>query len=498
MEESTLTDLQHQMTTGDLTARALVEWYLDRVERLDRAGPRLNAVIEVNPDALEQADVLDAERRAGRARGPLHGLPLLVKDNLDTGDRMQTTSGSLALEGWHAPVDAFVVQRLRAAGALILGKTNLSEWANFRGRNSSSGWSSRGGQTRNPYALDRNPSGSSSGSGTAAAANLCAAAIGTETDGSILSPSHANGLVGLKPTIGLVSRSGIIPISASQDTAGPMTRSVADAALLLSVLAGEDPRDPITALGRGRAEADYTRYLDPDGLRGARLGLVRTLMPSHRAVDAILETCLDTLRRLGAEVVDPVEWKLAPEVEANELLVLHYEFKDGLNRYLGALGPQAPVHSLADVIAFNERNAARVMPFHGQEHMLVAEAKGGLDSAEYQKALTDNHRLMREDGIDRLLREHRLDALIAPAGGPAWLTDPVNGDHYAGGCSSPAAIAGYPSLSVPAGHVFGLPIGLGFFAGAFQEGTLLRLGYAFEQATRARQAPRFLPTVEEG
>ncbi|MCC6188756.1 MAG: amidase, partial [Anaerolineales bacterium] len=483
MEELTLAELQKRMASGELTARVLAEWYLERIARLDVSGPRLNSVIEVNPRALDLADALDTERRGGRVRGPLHGLPLLVKDNLDTADEMQTTAGSLALEGWRARSDAGVVQRLRAAGALILGKTNLSEWANFRGRNSSSGWSSRGGQTRNPYALDRNPSGSSSGSGVAAAANLCAAAIGTETDGSILSPCNVNGLVGLKPTVGLVSRAGIIPISASQDTAGPMARSVADAALLLGAMAGEDPRDPATALSRGRAEADYTRYLDPNGLRGARLGVVRSLFGAHRGLCAVMETCLETLRRLGAEVLDPVDWTLGPEVDANELLVLHYEFKDGLNRYLDGLGPDTPVHSLADVITFNECHVGRVMPFFGQEHMLEAEAKGGLDSAEYQQALADNRRQTREEGIDRLLQAHRLDALVAPAGGPAWLTDHVNGDHYGGSCSQPPAIAGYPSLTVPAGQVFGLPVGLGFFASAFQEGTLLRLGFAFEQAT---------------
>jgi amidase len=490
MHNASLTDLQARLASGELSARALAEHYLDRIARLDHAGPNLNSVIEVNPDALEIAEALDAERRAGRLRGPLHGLPLLLKDNLDTGDRMQTTAGSLALEGSRAAQDAFAVARLRAAGALILGKTNLSEWANFRGRRSSSGWSSRGGQTRNPHGLGRSPSGSSSGSGAAVAAGLCAAAIGTETDGSIVSPANVNGIVGLKPTVGLVSRSGIIPISASQDTAGPMTRTVADAALLLGVLAGPDPADPVTL--HDHAEADYTRHLDRDGLRGARLGVVRDLFGFHPKVDRVMEDALDTLHRLGAELVDPLELKLEAEVDANELLVLYYEYKDGLNRYLGGLGPDAPVRSLADVIAFNEANAARVMPHFGHEYMLEAEAKGGLDTAEYVTARDANHQRLRADGIDKLLSEHRLDALIAPSGGPAWLTDHVNGDHYSdggSGFSSPAAIAGYPSLTVPAGFVAGLPIGLGFFAGAWQEGTLLRLGYAFEQATQARRPP---------
>ncbi len=489
MDQLSLTDLRARLASGDLTSLALTQHYLDRIARLDRAGPALNSVIELNPDALEIADALDAEQRAGQLRGPLHGLPILLKDNIDTGDQMQTTAGSLALEGSRAAHDAPLVARLRAAGALILGKTNLSEWANFRGKRSSSGWSSRGGQTHNPHAPGRNPSGSSSGSGVAVAAGLCAAAIGTETDGSIVSPANANGIVGLKPTVGLVSRTGIIPISATQDTAGPMTRTVADAALLLGVLAGPDPADPATLAAR--AETDYTRHLTPDGLRGARLGVLRDLFGFHARVDALMEQCLETLRGLGAELVDPL--KLAPEpdpqVDENEMIVLYYEFKDGLNRYLAGLGPAAPVHSLAEVIAFNEQHAERVLPLFGHEHLIESESKGGLDTEEYVQAREDNHRIVR-GGLDQLFAEHQLDALIAPAGGPAWLTDHINGDHYiGGGFSSPGAISGYPSLTVPAGFIAGLPVGLGFIGAAWQEATLLRLGHAFEQAAQARRPP---------
>ncbi len=495
MEELNFSELQQRLSAGRLTSRGLTEWYLARIDALDQAGPLLKAVIEVNPDALALADALDAERQAGKLRGPLHGLPLLLKDNIDTGDQMQTTAGSLALEGWRAPHDATVAERLRAAGALLLGKTNLSEWANFRSTRPTSGWSSRGGRTRNPYALDRNPSGSSSGSGVAASANLCAGAIGTETDGSIISPAAANGLVGLKPTVGLVSRAGIIPIAASQDTAGPMTRTVTDAALLLNALAGPDPRDRATE--GAQPELDYTRRLDADGLRGARLGVARNFFGFHPRVDQVMEAALAVLRERGAELVDPANLTLPPECDANELLVLLYEFKDGLNRYLAGISPHLPAHSLAEVIAFNERNAARTMPLFGQEIMLQAQAKGGLDADEYRTAVSNNQRIVR-GAIDELLAKHNLDAIIAPAGAPAWITDVVNGNHYLGGCTSPAAIAGYPNLTVPAGMLAGLPVGLCFFGGAWTEGRLLRLGYAFEQATKARRAPQFRATIELG
>jgi len=496
MNEMSISELQQKMGAGELTARALTEQYLARIAALDRQGPTLNAVIELNPDALPMAEALDAERKTRGARGPLHGIPVLLKDNIDTGDRMMTTAGSLALEGSRAPRDAFVVERLRAAGAVILGKANLSEWANFRSTHSSSGWSSRGGQTRNPYALDRNPSGSSSGSAVAVAANLCAVAVGTETDGSIVSPAQTNALVGIKPTVGLCSRSGIIPIAHSQDTPGPLARTVADAAILLGALAGVDPRDPATAESQGRSFSDYTPFLDADGLRRARIGVVRNLFGFSDKVDRALEPCLETMRRLGAEVVDPVNVDTARQLGALELEVLLYEFKADLNAYLAGLGPAAPVHSLAEVIAFNERHAERVLPYFGQELLLRAEEKGPLDSEDYLQALAACRSLARSEGIDAALRRYQLDALVAPAGGPAWLTDWVNGDHAVGDSSSLAAVAGYPSITVPAGYVFGLPIGILFFAGAYQEPALIRIAYAFEQATRVRRPPRFLPSAE--
>ncbi len=493
-----LTGLHQQLTTGALTARALTEHYLERIDQLDQHGPALNSVIELNPDALDTAEALDAELRKRGARGPLHGLPVLLKDNIDTGDQMQTTAGSLALAGSRAARDAFLVQRLRAAGAVILGKTNLSEWANFRSNRSSSGWSSRGGQTHNAYVLDRNPSGSSSGSAVAVAAGLCAAAVGTETDGSIVSPAQTNGIVGIKPTVGLISRAGLIPIAHSQDTAGPMARSVADAALLLGALTGVDPGDPASAASAGRAYADYTQFLTEDGLQGARIGVARNYFGFDERVDALMDAHLDTLRRLGAEVIDPTNVPSPPEARDAEFLVLLYEFKAGLNRYLAALGPEVAVHSLAEVIAFNERHAARTMPYFGQETLVKAESKGPLTSEEYLKALETSQRLARAEGLDAVLQAHRLDALVAPTGGPAWLTDYVTGDHYSGGSSPAAAVAGYPSLTVPGGHVCGLPVGVSFIGGAYAEPKLLRLAYAFEQATRLRQAPRFLERAEVG
>jgi amidase len=495
MAELTITALQEKMDAGDLNARQLVERYLERIERLDRQGPALNAVIELNPEALVIADALDAERATRGPRGPLHGIPVLIKDNIDTADAMSTTAGSLALVGSTPPQDAFIVQRLREAGAVILGKTNLSEWANARSTHSTSGWSSRGGQTRNPYALDRNPCGSSSGSAVAVAADLCPVAVGTETDGSVICPSHANSVVGIKPTLGLISRSGIIPIGHSQDTAGPMARTVADAALLLGALTGVDPRDPATHGSRDRSHADYTRFLDPRGLRGARIGVARNFFGFHPQVDRIMEACIKEIQRLGAEIIDPANVATADELKETELDVLLYELKADLNAYLADLGPGAPVRSLEEVIAFNERHRDRVMPFFGQEFMLQAQEKGPPDSPAYLEALATNHRLSRHEGIDATLREGQLDAIIAPSGGPAWMTDLVNGDHGEGGSSSPAAVAGYPNVTVPAGYIFGLPIGISFFGGPYQEPTLLRLAYAFEQATRVRQPPQFLPTA---
>jgi amidase len=498
MEELTITELQAEMASGELTAHRLTEMYLERIEQIDRHGPALNAVIELNPDAPAIADALDAERKAQGARGPLHGIPVLIKDNIDTADRMTTTAGSLALEGSIAPQDSFVAHRLRQAGAVILGKTNLSEWANFRSEHSSSGWSSRGGQTRNPYALDRNPCGSSSGSGAAAAANLCAAALGTETDGSIICPSNVNGIVGIKPTLGLVSRAGIIPIAHSQDTAGPMARTVADAAMLLGALTGIDPRDPATESSRGQAHTDYTQFLDPHGMQGARIGVARNFFGFHPRVDHIMEQCLAVLKQLGAEIVDPAEVATKAKLDETEYVVLLYEFKHDLNQYLAGLGPHAPVHSLQDIIAFNAGHPAQVMPYFGQEIFIKAQAHGPLTDETYLKALETNHRLARDEGIDATLQKYRLDAIVAPSGGPAWLTDWVNGDHHGGSSSSPAAVAGYPSITVPAGYIFGLPVGISFFGTAYQEPALIRLAYAFEQATHIRRPPQFLPTVELG
>lgn len=492
---ASVADLQAAMTRGEATAVSLAERYLDRVEQIDRAGPALNAVIEVNPDALALAAALDTERAAGRLRGPLHGVPVMLKDNIDTGDRMTTTAGSLALEGSIAPRDSFVAARLRDAGAVILAKTNLSEWANFRSNHSSSGWSGRGGQTRNPYALDRNPSGSSSGSAVAVSADLCPVAVGTETDGSIISPASANGLVGIKPTVGLVSRSGIVPIAHSQDTAGPMARTVTDAAALLGALVGTDPGDPATATSEGLAFADYSRFLDPDGLRGARLGVARNYFGRHPKVDAIMERAIETMRRLGAEIVDDASIPTASDIGDHELQVLLYEFKTDLEAYLATRAAGVEVRSLADLIAFNERERARELPYFGQDVLIEAQTKGPLSDEAYRTALVTSRRLARDEGIDAVMRQHALDAIVAPGGGPAWPTDLVNGDHFTVGSSTPAAVAGYPSVTVPAGDIFGLPVGVSFFAGAYAEPTLIRLAYAFEQATGARRAPQFLETA---
>lgn len=496
LEEITITQLQAVLETGDITARTLTEAYLEHIEQLDTQGPALHAVIEINPDALAIAERLDAERRAHGPRGPLHGIPVLLKDNIDTADRMLTTAGSLALLGSIASEDAFVTRKLREAGAVILGKTNLSEWANFRSTRATSGWSSRGGQTRNPYALDRNPSGSSSGSAVAVAANLCAAAIGTETNGSLISPAQANAVVSLKPTCGLISRSGIIPIAHSQDTAGPMARTVTDAAILLGALTGIDPRDPLTADSRGKSFTDYTTFLDSDGLRGARVGIARNFFGFHDQVDRIMEDHIRRMERLGAEIVDPANITTVQELDEPELQVLLYEFKAGLNVYLSRLTPDVAVHSLAELIDFNERNRETVMPYFGQELFGMAQDKGPLTSPEYAAALATAQRLSRTEGIDAALRKHRLDAIVAPAGGPAWLTDWVTGDHPAGTSYSIAAIAGYPNITVPAGYIAGLPVGISFFGGPYQEPTLLKLAFAFEQATRIRRPPQFLETVD--
>jgi amidase len=497
LEEATIADLQDGMRTGRWTARGITELYLGRIEALDRQGPALRHVLETNPDALAIADGLDAERRAGRVRGLLHGIPILVKDNIDTADRMSTTAGSLALEGSVAQQDSFVAARLREAGAILLGKTNLSEWANFRSTRSSSGWSGRGGQGKNPYALDRSPCGSSSGSGGAVSASYAAVGIGTETDGSIVCPSNASSLVGLKPTLGLVSRSGIIPIAHSQDTAGPMARTVTDAAILLGALTGVDPRDTATMDSGEHAHTDYTRFLDADGLHGARIGVTRGRFFGYSPeADRLVEEAIEVMKQQGAVVIDPAEIPHVGEYDDSEFTVLLYEFKADLNAYLGALGPEAPVSSLADLIDFNEKNRRKEMPFFGQEIFHQAEEKGPLTEKEYVDALALNQRLSRGEGIDSVMAEHRLDALVAPTGSPPWTIDLVNGDHFLGASSTPAAVSGYPSITVPVGYSFGLPVGISFVGRAWSEPTLLKLAFALEQATKARRPPRYLPTAD--
>jgi amidase len=496
LDELTIADLRKRLESGQDSSRTLTEKYIARIEALDKRGPELRAVLEINPDAPAVAEKLDAERKAGAVRGPLHGIPVLVKDNIGTADRMTTTAGSLALEGSIPSADSFVAKRLREAGAVVLGKTNLSEWANFRSTHSSSGWSGRGGQGRNPYALDRNPSGSSSGSGAAAAANYCAAAVGSETDGSIVSPSNNCSLVGLKPTLGLVSRSGIIPIAHSQDTAGPMCRTVTDAAILLSALAGVDPADPATRASAGKAPADYTKFLDPKGLEGARIGVPRKgLFGQSPAADRIVEAAILEMKKLGAVLVDPANIETAGGFEKSELEVLLYEFKTDLNAYLASL-PNARAKTLKDLIEFNEKNRDREMPFFGQEIFEMAEKKGPLTEKAYRVALEKDLRLARKKGIDKTMDKHRLDALVAPTSGPPTLIDLVNGDYGVGGSSTVPAIAGYPHITVPAGWDFGLPVGISFFGRAWSEPKLIAIAYAFEQATRHRRPPRFLPTAD--
>jgi len=494
LDEVSITDLQRHMQSGRYSAHSLVEKYVSRIHEIDKAGPALNSIIELNPDAESIAANLDRERKDKGARGPLHGIPILIKDNIDTADRMMTTAGSLALVGSKPSQDAFVVKRLREAGAVILGKTNLSEWANFRSNHSSSGWSGRGGQTRNPYAVDRNPCGSSSGSGVAVSANLCSAAIGTETDGSVVCPSSANSLVGIKPTVGLISRAGIIPISHSQDTAGPMARTVSDAVILLGILTSQDPRDPATAESRGKSLSDYTKFLDKDGLKGMRLGVARKYFGFNDQVDKLMSERLEDLKRLGAILIDPADIPTSGKFDASELEVLLYEFKADLNKYLAGLGT-SPVRSLKEVIDFNEKNRDKEMPYFGQDLFIKAQAKGPLTSQQYIQALRKNHLLTRTQGIDFVMKQHRLDALIAPTGGPAWPTDLVNGDHFTGGYSSASAVAGYPHITIPAGYVFGMPVGMSFFAGAYSEPKLIKMAYAFEQGTKARQPPKFLASA---
>jgi amidase len=500
LEELTVADLQQRMQAGRETSRSIVEKYIARIAAIDREGPALHSVIEINPDALAIADARDAERKSGGVRGPLHGIPVLVKDNIATGDRMMTTAGSLALAGVTAPKDAFIVARLREAGAVILGKTNLSEWANFRSTHSTSGWSGRGGLARNPYALDRNTSGSSSGSGSAVAANLAAVAVGTETDGSIVSPAQTNGLVGVKPTLGLLSRAGIVPIAHSQDTAGPMARTVADAALLLAAMTGSDPDDAASRDSDRRGTRDYSAALRADGLKGARLGIVRNQLWGYSAAtDAIAEAAIADMKKAGAVIVDPANIPTLGRFSDSEFEVLLYEFKADLNKYLTWLGPAAPVHSLKDVIAFNIAHRDEEMPHFGQEIMEMAEKKGPLTDPKYRAALVRNRRLARTLGIDAVMAKFDLDALIAPTGGPAWLIDLVNGDGGTGSAPGPStvtSVAGYPHVTVPAGFYRGLPVGVSFFGRAWSEPTLIRLAFAYEQATKHRRPPTFALTAD--
>ncbi len=483
------------MQSGQYSSRSLTEKYLARIYEIDQGGPMLQAVIEINPDALQIAEALDQERKSKGPRGPLHGIPILIKDNIDTGDHMQTTAGSLALLGSRPAKDAFVAGRLRTAGAVILGKTNLSEWANIRSSHSTSGWSGRGGLTRNPYALDRNPCGSSSGTGAGVSANLCVVGVGTETDGSVVCPSSANGLAGLKPTVGLVSRSGIVPISHTQDTAGPMARTVRDVAILLSAMAGADPEDSASADSAGKAFPDYTKFLDPAGLKGARLGVVRKYCGFNDSVDQLLDTLIGEMKRAGAEIVDPADIPTIGKFDDSELTVFYYELKADLAAYLARRGSSS-IKSLKDVIDFNEHNRDREMPYFGQDIFLKADQKAGLDSKEYLDALALNRQLSRAEGIDFVMDKFKLDALVAPTGGAPWMTDLINGDHSTGGSSSAAAVAGYPNINVIGGHLWGLPVGISFFGRAWSEPTLLKIAYSFEQMTKARRKPQFLPTIE--
>lgn len=493
LNEVTIDILQQKMQSKEYTSRSITEMYLKRIDEIDKNGPKLNAVIEINKDALNMADAMDKERAAGKVRGPLHGIPILIKDNINTGDNMRTTAGALAIADNFAKQDAFIVHKLRQAGAVLLGKTNLSEWANFRSTHSTSAWSSRGGQTKCPYILDRNPSGSSAGSGSAASANLCAIAVGTETDGSIVSPSSVNGLVGIKPTVGLWSRFGIIPISKTQDTAGPMARTVRDAAILLGALAGEDPQDVYTLTSKGKIEADYTKFLDADGLKGKRIGIEKDGMKVSPAIDTIFQQAVDLLKARGATIVEVELYKHLKEAGQNEFTVMLYEFKDGLNKYLA--DANSKVKSLADVIEFNKKNEATAMPFFKQETLELAEKKGSLDEKEYLDAVKKTSGITR-NAIDSILKENKLDAIAAPTNGFAVCIDLINGDYDNGfSFSGPAAMAGYPHITVPMGYAHGLPIGLSFISTAYKEGDIIKLGYAYEQASKKRVAPEFKDVV---
>ncbi len=496
LDEITIAELQEGMKSGKYTARSVAELYLERIEKIDRHGPTVNSIIELNPDALNIAEALDRERKEKGARGPLHGIPVVIKDNISTADKMMTTAGSLALAGSKPRMDSFVVQQLRNSGAVILAKTNLSEWANIRSNHSTSGWSGRGGLTRNPYALDRNTSGSSSGSAAAVSSNLTAVAVGTETDGSILSPSSVNGVVGIKPTVGLVSRTGIVPISHTQDTAGPMCRTVSDAATLLGAMTGVDPEDKASRASKGKFHKDYTKFLNASGLEGARIGVVRGYFGFLPEVDRIINGSLEVLKQKGAILVDPADMKSLAKLGDAEDIVFQYELKANMKKYLDWVGPSAPVHSLKDIIEFDEKHRDSEMKYFGQDIFLKAEARGPLTDKKYLDALAKCRRLTRTDGIDLVMTKHKLDALVAPTGSPAWMTDLVDGDHFLGGSSQAAAVAGYPSITVPAGFVFGLPIGISFFGRAWSEPTLIKIAYGFEQATKVRTPPGFRKTAD--
>ncbi len=496
MKEYSISEIQKLMVEGKLTAKQLVKKYLERINKIDKSGPTINSIIELNPDAIKIAENLDQVRKEDNSLGPLHGIPILIKDNIATADNMMTTAGSLALKGFRSTRDAFIVQKLRAAGAIILGKTNLSEWANFRSTRSTSGWSSRGGQARNPYVLDRSPCGSSSGSATAVAANLCSVSIGTETDGSIVCPAHVNSVVGVKPSIGLVSRTGIIPISHNQDTAGPIGRTVEDAAILLNAMVGVDPEDAQSIANEKDIPADYTKFLDVDGLKDARIGVARNFFGRNELVNQVIDNAIEKMEKAGAIIVDQLMLDSVKKLREPEYEVLLYDFKNDLNEFLEIFVPNEFPQTMKEIIEFNEKNKEKVMPYFGQEHFKKAEERGPLTDKVYKKALKDCHKYAREEGIDLAIKENKLDAIIAPTGGPAWPMDLVNGDHFTGGSSSLAAVAGYANITVPVGFVFGLPVGLSFFSGAFQEPTLLKIAYAFEQQTKARKTPKYLKRLE--